>query len=167
MEEDAPDPAGAQRFAAGLRAHREAQGLSQREVAERMHARGFRYYPQTITKIEASERAVPVEEAVALADELGTTVYALLRPPIITRESYRILSTLRRVRRLRDDANEIELAWEAEAGSLRKLITRAEDSEYAGELQDEISAARRALDYKGMKFDHTATDLDHTVRRPT
>lgn len=56
--------------AANLRLWREAQRLSQDELAQRMNARGFGFSQATIWKIEQGRRPVKLAEAIALADAL-------------------------------------------------------------------------------------------------
>jgi transcriptional regulator with XRE-family HTH domain len=64
-------------FAANLKAVREARGMSQTTLAERMSELGHRWYQSTVTKIEAGRRAVRIGEARDLATILETTVDAL------------------------------------------------------------------------------------------
>lgn len=58
-------------FAANLRERREAHGLSQDELAQRMTDRGFGFSQATIWKIEQGKRPVKLSEVVALADAIG------------------------------------------------------------------------------------------------
>lgn len=58
-------------FAANLRRRREAEGLSQDELAQRMTERGFGFSQATVWKIEQGKRPVKISEMVALADALG------------------------------------------------------------------------------------------------
>ena len=60
-----------QNIAANLRLHREAAGLSQEELAQRMTDRGFGFSQATIWKIERGQRPVRASELVALADSLA------------------------------------------------------------------------------------------------
>jgi transcriptional regulator with XRE-family HTH domain len=55
-------------FAANLREYREAHGISQDELAQRMTRYGFAFSQATIWKIEQGKRPVKISEAVALAD---------------------------------------------------------------------------------------------------
>jgi transcriptional regulator with XRE-family HTH domain len=68
-------------IAANLRAHREAGGISQEELAQQMADRGFGFGQATIWKIESGQRPVRASELIALADSLG-----VLLPTTLTRE---------------------------------------------------------------------------------
>lgn len=151
MEDEAAEPLNAQRFAAGIRHARDGLGMSQRELAMRMETRGFAYYPQTVTKLERGERAVPIAEALALADELHTDVYALIRPPEVTRQAYTILRTMREVITDRDAADGAEAAYADACERLRQLVKEAEQDAPEA-LRDEIAAGKRALEYKGKRY---------------
>ena len=59
-----------ERVGVNLRAYREAAGLSQEELAQRMVERGFGFSQATVWKIESGNRPVKVSEAVAFADAL-------------------------------------------------------------------------------------------------
>ena len=59
------DPDGV--LARRVRALRETSDLTQREIADKMTAAGYRMHQTTIAKIESGERPVYVGEAVALA----------------------------------------------------------------------------------------------------
>lgn len=61
--------------AANLRLWREAQRLSQDELAQRMTEHGFGFSQATIWKIEQGKRPVKLAEAVALADALGLQMW--------------------------------------------------------------------------------------------
>lgn len=66
-------------FVQRLREERSRIGLSQAEFAERLSARiGVPVYPSTVTRIEKGERAVKLDEAVAMADVLGLPITALI-----------------------------------------------------------------------------------------
>ena len=60
-----------QNIAANLRTYREADNISQDELAQRMADRGFGFSQATIWKIESGQRPVRASELVALADSLG------------------------------------------------------------------------------------------------
>jgi transcriptional regulator with XRE-family HTH domain len=75
-----------QNIAANLRAYREAAGVSQEELAQRMTDRGFGFGQATIWKIESGQRPVRASELIALADSLGvSTPTTLTREPDATR----------------------------------------------------------------------------------
>ena len=58
-------------FGRRLRYMREEAGLTQRQLADVMRGAGYKMHQTTVAKIEAGERAVPVDEAAQFADALG------------------------------------------------------------------------------------------------
>ncbi|MBN7412670.1 helix-turn-helix transcriptional regulator [Mycobacteroides abscessus] len=60
-----------------LKAERAQRNWSQADVAKLLSSNGFQTYPTTIAKIEAGDRAVKIEEAIALADLFDITLDAL------------------------------------------------------------------------------------------
>ncbi|MGC5584135.1 helix-turn-helix transcriptional regulator [Ornithinimicrobium sp. W1665] len=63
-----------------VRALREAQGLSQAEVAAHMSRHHAGFYPQTITKIEAGRRSLKFVEGLRLASLLRVSPQELFKP---------------------------------------------------------------------------------------
>jgi transcriptional regulator with XRE-family HTH domain len=61
-----------------LRHERKERGWSQAHVAKLLSGKGLAVYPTTVAKIEAGERAVRVDEIVAVADIFDVSVDALL-----------------------------------------------------------------------------------------
>ena len=89
--DDSTDDAGLPHFAPGviddwvaanIRVHREQLDMSQADVAEKMAALGWKYYPQTVHRIESGQRKVTVGEAQALARIFNTTVDGLTWPDL-------------------------------------------------------------------------------------
>ena len=71
-----------QNIAANLRTYREAGGISQEELAQRMADLGFGFSQATIWKIERGQRPVRASELIALADSLGVmAATSLTRQP--------------------------------------------------------------------------------------
>ena len=58
-------------IAANVRAYREAAGLSQEELAQRMADRGFPFTQATVWKVERGQRPVRAGELIALRDLFG------------------------------------------------------------------------------------------------
>jgi transcriptional regulator with XRE-family HTH domain len=83
-EQDAPDDEAAEltehRFAANLRAAREAAGMSQGRLADEMVARGWPWHQQTVTRVETGRRMVRLGEAKAAAEILQTSLDRLTWP---------------------------------------------------------------------------------------
>ncbi len=65
-------------FGSALRKARERRGMTQAELAEEMHYRGFDFQQQTIYKIEAGKRKVTVGEGIALADILAVPLEMMI-----------------------------------------------------------------------------------------
>ena len=68
------------RFAANLRAAREAIGISQGRLAEEMVARGWPWHQQTVTRVETGRRMVRLGEAKAIAEILEMSLDQLTWP---------------------------------------------------------------------------------------
>jgi transcriptional regulator with XRE-family HTH domain len=68
-----------QRVGENLHQIRKAAGLSQADLAERLTARGLSFQQPTILKLEKGSRPLRLEEASAIAEELGVNVAALLQ----------------------------------------------------------------------------------------
>lgn len=67
-------------FARRMREERAGTGVSQNEIAERIsHRLGYKVDGSSVTRMEAGTRKVRIEEAVAIAAELGVPLSALLR----------------------------------------------------------------------------------------
>jgi FtsZ-interacting cell division protein YlmF len=69
-----------ERFAANLRAVREASGMSQGRLADEMAARGWPWRQQTVTRVETGRRMVRLGEAQAVAEILETSLDRLTWP---------------------------------------------------------------------------------------
>ncbi len=69
-----------ERFAANLRAIREAAGMSQGRLADEMAARGWPWRQQTVTRVETGRRMVRLGEAKAVAEILETSLDRLTQP---------------------------------------------------------------------------------------
>ena len=61
-------------FIAGLKTERNAQGMSQTDLAERMSALGYKFHQATVYKIENGDRKVSASEAWGLAEVLDVPV---------------------------------------------------------------------------------------------
>jgi FtsZ-interacting cell division protein YlmF/DNA-binding XRE family transcriptional regulator len=78
-DDDAPELT-EERFAANLRAVREASGMSQGRLADEMAARGWPWRQQTVTRVENGRRMVRLGEARAVAEILKTSLDDLTQP---------------------------------------------------------------------------------------
>jgi transcriptional regulator with XRE-family HTH domain len=148
---DTEQDASAERFAANLRAAREAAGLSHGDLAALMRDRGFDgFRRQTVQRIESLHRSVSVGEAYKLAQCLGADLYALLlRPEPVTAEGLQLLQAMRRLRQT-GRGLQAALASHADARAfLERAVARAAASACAAELASEIQSAERALKEDG------------------
>lgn len=85
-----------QNIAASVRAYREARGVSQDELAQRMSDRGFGFSQATVWKIESGQRPVKASELVALADALDVlTPMDLMSEPGVAGHRARMRSAVR------------------------------------------------------------------------
>lgn len=80
-----------QNIAANVRAYREAKGISQEELAQRMAERGFGFSQATVWKIESGQRPVRASELIAFADALDIlTPTRLTYKPETTKHSIQL-----------------------------------------------------------------------------
>ena len=83
-------------FAVNLKRRRKSSELSQEHVVEEMRRRGFGFHPTTLSRIENGQRQVPIAEALALAEIVGSTVNRMAYPPDED-EYHEALATLTKV----------------------------------------------------------------------
>jgi transcriptional regulator with XRE-family HTH domain len=83
---DAPAAAGVidEWVAWNIRLRREGLGWSQADLAREMAALGWKWYPQTVHRVEQGQRKVTIGEAEALARLFSVTVDALTWPDMAT-----------------------------------------------------------------------------------
>lgn len=67
-----------------VRQRRQELGMSQADLAQKMAALGWKYYPQTVHRVESGQRKVTIGEAEALARIFGATVDSLTWPDTVT-----------------------------------------------------------------------------------
>lgn len=120
----------AETFARRLKQERERLGLSQADLALRLsELLGSTVYPTAITKIERLARSVKLEEAVAIAEVLGTPLAVLL----VDRDALADeIATAREDLLVAEHARMMVAAqadeFAAEAERLRQLLQRLEAS---------------------------------------
>ena len=134
-----------QRIAANLRAARENAGLSQADLAEKMRVIGFRTSQQAIAQIESGTQKVPSEELLWLSRILAVSMDGLARPRGIAADAWRIIDAARETREAHKEAGAWAGRHRAARARLERAITRAEEKGLAGELADEMSIGRHAL----------------------
>lgn len=88
--EESPGPE--ENFAVNLKQAREALGMSQEAVAEKMQERGHSFHQATVYKIENGARRVQLVEALDLAEILESSIRDLVRAPDEQRLIYEIRS---------------------------------------------------------------------------
>lgn len=67
-------------FRKHLVAQRERSGLSQTGLAKRLADRGLPFHQQTIQRLELGDRAVRLDEAFVIADEIGLKLEDMVKP---------------------------------------------------------------------------------------
>lgn len=136
--EHAPIPALAdQVFARQLRAIRQAAGLTQQQLADRVSEAGARMHRSGIAKIEAGDRVVSVGEALQLAAALGTGLADLVTDPSPGhRERAEALAQLRaaeheagQLRRRADEARALYEDAQRRAGEARQRLAELGDED--------------------------------------
>ena len=98
-------------FARRLRTIRKQGGVTQKQLADRMAARGHKMLQSTIAKIESGERPVSIGEAVQLAEVLGAALTDLVTDETTGRQAreYRQLAEAKiKVRSLEHETAERE-----------------------------------------------------------
>lgn len=112
-----------------MRRLREANGLSQTELARRLRSVGLPFHQQTIQKIEAGERPIRLNEAHLIADVLGADVVAMTASgPASAME---LLAAVGRIER------EVLSLVEATADGAADFFSRVEDFAYEF-LRDDV-----------------------------
>ncbi|MFW6077941.1 MAG: helix-turn-helix domain-containing protein [Hyphomicrobiales bacterium] len=123
---------------------RQARGLSQEALAERMTALGFDFVQQQVTNLERGKRALQLVEAAPLARALGVTLEQLLSVPegiVEALEEMRAakapldevnaqLQALERQRReLRERRSALEQEYKAAQARYREVLDAAMNAE--------------------------------------
>jgi transcriptional regulator with XRE-family HTH domain len=153
-------------FAANLKAAREARGISQVALAERMAELGHRWYQSTVTKIEGGRRAVRIGEARDLAAILETTVDALSADTAETAAVERLVAAGIAVRKAWQQHAEGENALRKARRELGELIQESRKLAAQSERVDEALAfAEESLlmaePVTGAKHPKGARDVSH------
>jgi transcriptional regulator with XRE-family HTH domain len=79
-------------FAENLKALRATRSMTQADLADKMHMRGFKWHPATVYKIENGERQIQLAEAVEVARVLEISIEDM------TQESQQLSQQLRDLR---------------------------------------------------------------------
>jgi transcriptional regulator with XRE-family HTH domain len=153
-----------QNIAANLRAYREAHGISQEELAQRMADRGFGFGQATIWKIESGQRPVRASELIALTDSLGVFPSPdLTREPDATRYKIQLKAASTRAydayRALKDAAAaylhaQIEVAFAAREAHDAGVTVTELDAGWLTTLPEEaVIEARVAAEHETAHFE--------------
>lgn len=143
MTEDDQAVRGVERWLAeNLKAGREAAGLSQDTVAERMRERGHDVWrQQTVARVETGQRSVRFGEAYDLARIVGSSFDDLARPPERTREGMALKSA---VSSLQDAWRTLLPSAEYYADARRRLEQLVAQVEAEGKAEDLAAEVRLA-----------------------
>jgi hypothetical protein len=145
MTEEAGLSAADRWFAINLRKAREDSDVSQRWVADRMRKAGFRFFPQTVGRIEGAEQPARLGEARALAAIFGMSAEAMSEPPAVNREAWVLIGATGRIATTRAEAHDAARRYAEARERLADLVERARAGEHADRLAGEITKAERAL----------------------
>lgn len=137
-----------ERFAGNVRERRERVKMSQADLAEAMAAGGFRWYPQTVHRVETGARKVSVGEAKALAEILGTTVDRLTWPGQEASAAGLLMEHTARAEQARQQIAEEAYALRHNQRQLELTVARVEQAGYFGsaEIRRLADAARKAME---------------------
>jgi len=145
MDEAGPDVTD-QWFAANLMEARKRAGLSQKAVAGQMREAGYRWYPQTVSRVEAGEQAIRVGEAFALARITGTTAEALARPPQAAQDVFELRQATGKVWQARSEAQFAEARYAEAREALAAMLAALREAGKAGALAEQVADAEHALE---------------------
>ena len=144
MDEAGPDVTD-QWFAANLMEARKHAGLSQKAVAEQMRAAGYRWHPQTVSRVEAGEQAIRVGEAFALARITGTTAEALARPPQAAQDVFELRQATGKVWQAQAEAQFAAARHREAREALAAMLASLREAGKADALAEQVADAERAL----------------------
>jgi transcriptional regulator with XRE-family HTH domain len=133
------------RLASNIKAARERKDLSQREVADLMKSRGFPWHQQTVGRVESAVQPIRAVELKEIADILGASMDALMRPAELEMAAADIMVTARKVREVRREIDGLQRRYDMDAAYLRQLLERARANGTAERLRGEIRAGMSAL----------------------
>jgi transcriptional regulator with XRE-family HTH domain len=146
MESESAETGTDRRVIANLRTARERAGLTQKELAEKMQASGWvTFHQQTVTRYEGGRRTLSVGEVQALADVLGTSILAVMRPEELARESWLIRDAIRVLLDTRDQIRALRLRQSNARLQLERRVQAARDAGTADRIADAIASAEHVL----------------------
>lgn len=119
--------------------------MSQREVAELMREQRQAWHQQTVAQVESATRTVGAVELNILADILGTSMDALMRPADLERAASDILSAAAKVRENRRKLAEATARFDTDVAWLRRLLDKAREKGLAERLPNEMRTGMSAL----------------------
>lgn len=124
------------RFARNMVAHREASGMSQKDLVEQLHSQGWTsVYQNTISRIEKGERPVRYGEALAIARAFGVSVEKFTLTPTESRLAIELAT-----------ARQKYIQWATRLANLRaeEELTRQNQASTRSKLREVIEEARAA-----------------------
>lgn len=121
------------RFRHNLKSLREHAGWNQPELARRMVDQGWPTYSQmTVKRTEEGDRAVPLAEAVGLAEVFGVKVEALLLSPDSEKQFAKVRRAVIDLRAARSDLKSSYRSWLETKINSEFTMTIADGKSYEG-----------------------------------
>lgn len=118
MDSPRTEPTGAieeRNFIANMKRLREAAGLSQGELAQRMNANGWdKFHQTTISRMEKGTQPVRLGEARGIADALGTMIGPMLLDDQVSEKWWELDQAVRALREIGSQigAGVVEYMWQ-------------------------------------------------------
>lgn len=109
-----PAPQAEANFVLRMRLLREAQGISQAEIAARLVRLGIALPQQTIARIETGKRGVRLDEAAGIARVLSVDLAEMLSDPVEVRDARtQLAEAIEALNRAHDDRYDAQAAFES------------------------------------------------------
>lgn len=129
---------------ANIQRYRKQRGMSQADLANRLSAEGFAFFPQTIQKIENGSRTIRLDEAMAIAFELDCDLELLVLDTEVLNEFDAVTIGLARTDEARAEVSKAVGRWMKELAVLREAAGILEASDPA-ELERTTAEYRENL----------------------
>ena len=170
-----PSPRTGQHFARNVRRRREARGISQDAVVAAMREAGWdEFNSMALSRVEKGTRRAGVDEALAIAAILETTLEWLIAAPASTDLADEVFETKRRFEAARADAAAALEELDAAHQDCVELTDRKSLDWALGQLQESLSpnlveelhhALKRIEEYSKTPLSQTLYELEASLSR--